>query len=108
MPLAYTSRRICMSASSPKAAARTAAVVAMAAGMAVCLSAGTAQANPRGGVLDQFGSGKDRVILQAPSSKAAAGSLSLSANAPRLVGGAAARVKAKYSCPSGTEGYLEV
>jgi len=95
-----------MSALSPKAAARTAAAVAMAAGMAVCLSAGTAQANPG----DRLGSDKDRVILKAPTSKAAAASLSLSANAPRLVGGAGARVVATYNCPStpGNEGFLDV
>src|SRR4051794_2916487 len=96
-----------MSALSPKAVARTAAAVAVAAGMAVCLSAGTAQANPSG-VPDRPGSGKDRVILQTPSSKAAAASLSLSGSAPRLVGGAAARVSAQYNCPSGFEGYLDV
>jgi hypothetical protein len=97
-----------MSAQSPKTAARTAAAVAMAAGMAVCLTAGTASASPAGGISDRLGSGKDRVILKAPSSKAAAASLTLSANAPRLVGGAAARVTANYNCPSGLEGFLEV
>ncbi len=96
-----------MSTLSPRAAARTATAVAMAAGLAVCLSAGTAQANP-GGVPDKLGGDKDRVILQAPTSKAAAASLSLSANAPRLVGGAGAQVSATYNCPSGLQGFLDV
>lgn len=97
-----------MSGFSPRAAARTATAVAMAAGLAVCLSAGSAAASPAGDVPDRLGSGKDRVILKAPSSKAAAATLSLSANAPQLVGGAAARVTANYNCPSGLEGFLEV
>lgn len=97
-----------MSAPTSRAAARTATAVAMAAGLAVCLSAGTAQATPAGGVPDRLGSGKDRVVMQAPSSAAAAAAVSLSANAPRLVGGAAARVSASYNCPSGTQGYLEI
>ena len=79
----------------------------MAAGLAVCLSAGTAQGSPPGAA-DRLGSDKDRLILQAPSSAAEAATLSLSAKAPRLVGGAAARVTASYSCPSGAVGYLEV
>ena len=96
-----------MSTLSPRAAARTATAVVMAAGLAVCLSAGTAQGSPPG-VPDRLGSDKDRVILQAPDSAAEAATLSLSAKAPRLVGGAAARVTAKYNCPSGTMGHLEL
>lgn len=91
----------------PRAATRTATAVAVAAGLAVCLSAGTANANPTG-VPDRLGADKDRVILQAPSSKAAAATLSLSSTAPRQVGGAAARISATYSCPAGSQGYLEV
>jgi len=97
-----------MSALSPRAAARTVTAVAMAAGLAICLSAGAAQANPSRGVPDRADSGKDRVILRAPSSAAAAATLSLSANAPRLVNGAAVRVQATYKCPKGMEGYLDV
>jgi hypothetical protein len=96
-----------MNAVSSKAAARTVTAMAMAAGLAVCLSAGAAQANPAAGA-PHLGSGKDRVIMQAPTSAAAAATVSLSANAPRLVGGAAAQVTAQYKCPSGTEGYLDV
>jgi hypothetical protein len=91
-----------------KAAGRTATAAVVAAGLVACLSAGTAQAGPPGGASDRLGSDKDRVILQAPASAAAAATLSLSANAPRLVGGAGARVTAQYSCPSGLQGYLEV
>ena len=97
-----------MNAVSPKAAARTVTAVALAAGLAVCMSAGAAQANPTAGAPDRLGSGKDRVILQAPSSKAAAASLSLSSPAPRVAGGAVARVTASYNCPAGTDGYLDI
>ena len=97
-----------MSALSRRAAARPATALAMAVGLTICLSAGTATASPTDGVADRLGTGKDRVILQAPSSAGAAAALSLSANAPRLVGGAAVRVAANYNCPSGARGYLEV
>ena len=46
--------------------------------------------------------------MKAPSSAAAEATLSLSANARRLVDGAAARVTANYNCPSGTEGYIDI
>ena len=96
-----------MNAVSSRAAGRTVTAMAMAAGLAVCLSAGAAQANPAAGT-PHLGSGKDRVIMQAPTSAAVAATVSLSANAPRLVGGAAARVTAQYKCPTGTTGYLDV
>ena len=79
----------------------------MAAGLAVCLAAGTAQASPISGP-DRIGTDQGRVVLKAPSTAAAAATLTLSSTAPLLVGGAAARVSGTYTCPTGTQGYLEV
>jgi hypothetical protein len=99
-----------MNSSTTRALARTATAVALTAGLAVCLTTGTAQADG-GRVFDRSDAGSGRVILQprAELSAAAAGaSLTLPSTSTRLAGGAAARVAAEYSCPSGYVGYVDV
>lgn len=99
-----------MNSSTTRAVARTATAVALTAGLAVCLTTGTAQADG-GRVFDRPEAGSGRVILQpkANLSAAAAGaSLTLPSTSTRLAGGAAVKVTAEYSCPSGYVGYLDV
>lgn len=99
-----------MNSSTTRAVARTATAVALTAGLAVCLTTGTAQADG-GRVFDRSEAGSGRVILQpkANLSAAAAGaSLTLPTTSTRLAGGAATRVTPEYSCPSGYVGYVDV
>ncbi|GAA3643771.1 hypothetical protein [Microlunatus ginsengisoli] len=92
----------------PRHVTKAATGAALVAGLVVALTAGTAQAGPQpaGGNL---GVRSDRVILKSTKVGAAAtATLSLSATAPRVANGAAAKVKAQYRCPRGYDGYLEI
>jgi len=100
-----------MDSRSTKRVKKTATGVALVAGLVVALSAGTAQAGgPHPGADANAGRDSDRVLLKSNKvgSAAATATLTLSPSAPRIVGGAGARVTAQYSCPTGFDGYLEV